>query len=725
MKSSGFTGCSTTSSLNRRRSPLPPNPNGNADMPLADWIIQSTLFAAVLALAVSAACRTRRFVPAVRHALWLIVLIKLVTPPIVALPVSLLPIAWPDFDWAATDFSDSDTIAPEPTALEDDLAPPEFVVAGDSNNFERFVDPGPVTTIEIDLSGMPIDLSALDSTSEAVESSDSFEPSVSPVPNRAAIHGISTTAAPATVSTTPFDIPEYTAAWIVRLMAWGWALGTLIMVVIQGLRLLSLRRLIAGGRDADGELMEIVNAAAQQFGVHPPVVRVVSGLRSPALCAWGRATLLWPGDRLEHMAQAARRAIVLHELAHLRRRDHWVGWLELAAGCGWWWNPLFWYVRHQLHENAELACDAWVVALEPDGRRAYAEALIDVAQGPAVPQLSGVVLGVGDGSRKLLERRLVMIMRGQVRNKIPLIGLVAIALVALVTLPAWSTGEDAPKSAEPVIEAPFDLPMVGAFPTTTPATSPQNSPPLTPSEPDPFSDDAFAAPQAVTNPDVGSPFAPPTPAGATTPGATPAPAAPPAVGPGPTLATPATRSRTPKTLPTPLGRTTDESRLQRVEAQLEAMLAEVKALRRERTSPERRPASSSDLEVTVPSRPSVSSRPPHSAQRSMVKGPVPISIDFFEFTSPSDDAVTVTMIRTTYKLPAGKAESLAKFLREQLSDDVEIKVKAESLQITASEEDQSAVQLLIKLVLRRGRPVDPQPDESADPRIGHAKPAAI
>ena len=48
--------------------------------------------------------------------------------------------------------------------------------------------------------------------------------------------------------------------------------------------------------------------------------------------------------------------------------------MELLAACVWWWNPLFWYVRQQVRENAELACDAWVVDAIPKGRRVYAEA---------------------------------------------------------------------------------------------------------------------------------------------------------------------------------------------------------------------------------------------------------------------------------------------------------------------------------------------------------------
>ncbi|MBI3465747.1 MAG: hypothetical protein HY000_22245, partial [Planctomycetes bacterium] len=53
------------------------------------WFVQNALIALVLAAIVWPLCRIRRTGPAVRHALWLLVLLKLVTPP---------PVTWP---WSA------------------------------------------------------------------------------------------------------------------------------------------------------------------------------------------------------------------------------------------------------------------------------------------------------------------------------------------------------------------------------------------------------------------------------------------------------------------------------------------------------------------------------------------------------------------------------------------------------------------------------------------------
>ena len=52
------------------------------------WLIETTLTVAVLAAVVTAACHVLRCSPAVRHALWLVVLLKLLLPPLVPCPWS-------------------------------------------------------------------------------------------------------------------------------------------------------------------------------------------------------------------------------------------------------------------------------------------------------------------------------------------------------------------------------------------------------------------------------------------------------------------------------------------------------------------------------------------------------------------------------------------------------------------------------------------------------------
>ena len=61
------------------------------------WIVENTLLAALLALLVALVSRSRRVPPVVRHGLWLVVLVKLIVPPVFSLGISVPGIGLPDF----------------------------------------------------------------------------------------------------------------------------------------------------------------------------------------------------------------------------------------------------------------------------------------------------------------------------------------------------------------------------------------------------------------------------------------------------------------------------------------------------------------------------------------------------------------------------------------------------------------------------------------------------
>ncbi len=192
---------------------------------------------------------------------------------------------------------------------------------------------------------------------------------------------------------------------------------------------------------------------------------VLAGAASPMVCALGAPRLLWPLGLEDRLSAEGRRAVLIHELAHLRRRDHWVGWLLLAAGCVWWWHPLFWWVRRRLTQEAELACDARVVDALPEVRKAYAEALLEVSKRPSAAPAP--VLGASSGRRDL-ERRLVMVMRGKGPGRLSWGGLIAVGVLGLLALPAWSLGQgQAPKPPEPPKGPIYYEPVTTVRPVTT------------------------------------------------------------------------------------------------------------------------------------------------------------------------------------------------------------------------------------------------------------------
>ena len=69
--------------------------------------------------------------------------------------------------------------------------------------------------------------------------------------------------------------------------------------------------------------------------------------------------------------------ILLHELAHLQRKDWLINLLVHAIGIPFFFHPLFYLVRKRLADVQEQICDGWVI--QATGQRAdYAQCLVDM-----------------------------------------------------------------------------------------------------------------------------------------------------------------------------------------------------------------------------------------------------------------------------------------------------------------------------------------------------------
>lgn len=397
------------------------------------WLGESFLTATALAAIAWLICRVKSIPPAVRHAFWLLVLVKLLTPPLFAWPWAL------HIPFVETQ-SNSVAVAP-----------------AHADSFSKCATAVPLSTP---------DESHQTSTSDADDSTflpstiDAYPPVVQMLPTTRPAISTTTTGIP---SPAVSNRPDSWQAWrplTLRLGIGLWLLGGCIVALVDVTRIVRMQRRIRRGPSVIGpQLAPRVSDVARRLGVRVPPIRVIDGIASPAIWAIWRPMLLWPAQlQLDGLGERALAGLLVHELAHIRRRDHWVGWLELLGQCLWWWNPLFWYVRHQLRENAELACDAWVVELYPAGRRAYAEALLAVCEN-AIGRFVCPTPAVGawrDG-RRLLERRLTMILQAHSRVRLGRLAWIAVAIVALVAIPAWSqrrttAGSSGGESAAPVTQ---------------------------------------------------------------------------------------------------------------------------------------------------------------------------------------------------------------------------------------------------------------------------------
>jgi hypothetical protein len=220
---------------------------------------------------------------------------------------------------------------------------------------------------------------------------------------------------------------------------------------VAAVRLRRFRHLLLHARPASATLQAEAESLAQRLGLtHAPGVWLVPGVVSPMLWAVGRAPrLLVPAGLLGRLGDEQRAALLLHELAHLRRRDHWVRWLELVVMALYWWLPLIWWARRALQEAEEECCDAWVVWALPHAARAYALALVETLDFLAEARPALPVAASGLGHVSLLRRRLTMILRGTTPRSLTRLGFLAVLGLGALLLPLLPTLAQPPADPRP------------------------------------------------------------------------------------------------------------------------------------------------------------------------------------------------------------------------------------------------------------------------------------
>ena len=179
------------------------------------------------------------------------------------------------------------------------------------------------------------------------------------------------------------------------LAAWA-VLGIAILLAVVRLATLALRarrllRIIGQAQAPAPAVTAMVEDAARDLAIRPPLVRISATAPEALLASLGRAQLILPAGLTAPSADpAAARAAIAHEISHLKRGDHHALWLEETLLALLAVNPLMPMLRARRAAAREEACDALALAgAAPEARRAYARSLIEALRSRAAPQGSG------------------------------------------------------------------------------------------------------------------------------------------------------------------------------------------------------------------------------------------------------------------------------------------------------------------------------------------------
>jgi hypothetical protein len=110
-------------------------------------------------------------------------------------------------------------------------------------------------------------------------------------------------------------------------------------------------------------------------------------VRAPAVIGWLRPVILLPVWAATGLSEAQFRAVIAHELAHIRRHDFLVNLLQIFVETVLFYHPAIWWLNARIRAERELCCDEIAVRLTGD-RLEYARVLTLMAECEQAPVLA-------------------------------------------------------------------------------------------------------------------------------------------------------------------------------------------------------------------------------------------------------------------------------------------------------------------------------------------------
>ncbi len=214
--------------------------------------------------------------------------------------------------------------------------------------------------------------------------------------------------------------------------------GALARLAWLGVGLARLRRLRRAGApaataDGDAEIRTLIDVGAE--------IRYVDGLGQPVTFGLRHPVVLLPSS-MAALPAPVQRAVLAHELWHVRRRDWaWVLGEEIVRGVLW-FHPAIWWLISRVQASREEVVDELTVLLT-SSRRSYVEALLAFADEPPLFPAAPFA------RRRHLLNRMLLISKEGVMSSRRIVASCA-GMLAVLASAGWYGAAAFPLTAAPV-----------------------------------------------------------------------------------------------------------------------------------------------------------------------------------------------------------------------------------------------------------------------------------
>ena len=180
--------------------------------------------------------------------------------------------------------------------------------------------------------------------------------------------------------TVPAEVKLEAICWQ-GLVFLGWLAGVLVLSALLIQRVWFVKALVAQSKPAKGRLLDTLNECRWQIGIRKTIeLRLSDNMASPAVCGLFKPMILMPTTLLEKLSLEKLKAVLIHELAHIKRRDVWVNLMQTVLQIVYFYNPFVWLANAMVRRVREQAVDEMVLVTLRQEAKSYSNTLIDIAE---------------------------------------------------------------------------------------------------------------------------------------------------------------------------------------------------------------------------------------------------------------------------------------------------------------------------------------------------------
>jgi len=347
-------------------------------------LVQSGVLILILLLADFA---LRKKVRAVfRYGIWLLVLIKLILPTSLSAPLSLGYFLGDGLAYVDISRTTTETAQTAPVIVSPLINPPRIKADND--------------------------------TSTIAPTTPTIEPAV-------------------TGPLSPSIVPVASLSWQGDVfLLWAAVVLTMGLLLLQ--RAIFVRGLVAQAKEANDSMADTLESCRKSMVVKRKIrLKVSPNAASPAVCGLFRPVILVPQNLTSSLSKSQLRAVLLHELSHIRRGDLWVNLAQTLLQIIYFYNPLLWLANAVIRRVREQAVDEMVLVAMGEAARQYPQTLVNVAKlAFKRSALSLRLIGVVESKSALAGRIRHILNRPMPKKaKLGILGLLVVIIIAAILLP--------------------------------------------------------------------------------------------------------------------------------------------------------------------------------------------------------------------------------------------------------------------------------------------------